>query len=168
MTLRQEGVIARFAGRIEASPVLAGAILIGSFAADTADEVSDVDVIVVVDEGRFDEAWEDRSELEGSEALVAWDVVDSKHSEIGGHKWLTADMVLVDCLVATPSSRVRLADPFRVLAGDVSLSDRLTHRQPIARAEVEAFAEELEAAGSVHDTERAYHALVKTIRAARS
>ena len=168
MTLRQESVTARLAERIEASPVLEGAILIGSFAADTADEVSDVDVIVVVDEGRFNEAWEDRCDLEGSEALVAWDVVDAKHAEIGGHKWLTADIVLVDCLLATPSSGVRLADPFRILAGDVSLSDTLTRRPPIVRAEVEAFAEELEAAGRLHDTERAYHELVKTVRAARS
>ena len=168
MTLRQEAVIVRLARTVEAMPALEGAILIGSFAADTADEISDVDVIAIVSEGRFDEAWDGRSDLEASEALVAWDAVDPQHAEIRGHKWLTKDMVLVDCLLATPSSGVRLANPFRVLAGGSSLPDRLTRRQPIVRAEVEAFADELEAAGRVHDAERAYHALANTIRAARS
>jgi hypothetical protein len=168
MTLRQEAVIARIALTVEAMPALEGAILIGSFAAHTADHVSDVDVIAIVAEGQFDEAWDGRSDLERCDALVAWDAVDPQHPEIGGHKWLTQDIVLVDCLLATPSSGVRLAEPFRVLAGDASLADRLTRRQTIARAEVESFADELEAAGHVHDVERAYHALAKTIRAARS
>jgi hypothetical protein len=168
VTLRQQRVLDELARRIEATHALEGAMVIGSFAAGTADDVSDLDLIVVVANGRFGEAWAARGELEGDETLVAWDAVDPAHPEIGAHKWLTMDMVLVECLLATPSSGVRLAEPFRVLAGDASLPDRLTRRPPIARAEVEAFAEELETAGRVHDVERAYHTLAKAIRAARN
>lgn len=167
MTLRQEGVIARLVQRVAAASALEGALLIGSFAAGTADDVSDVDVIVVVCEGQFDEAWNARQQIEGGEALAAWDGVDPKHAEIGGHKWLTRELVLVECLLATASSGVRLAEPFRVMAGDDALPGRLTRRPPIARVDLEAFARDLEAAGRVHDVERAYHALAEAVRAGR-
>ena len=134
--------------------MLEGAIVIGSFAAGTAD-------------GRFEKAWAARRELEGAEALVAWDDTDPADPEIGARKWLTRDIVLVECLVATPASGVKLAEPFRVVAGGDALPCSLARRPPIACEDVDAFARDLEAASRIQGVERAYHALVETVRSGR-
>ncbi len=75
---RQLGVSDRLVDRIGSSKVYAGAILVGSLAADSVDAMSDVDLIVVVSEGRFPAAWASRSQLEGGESIAAWDEVPSE------------------------------------------------------------------------------------------
>jgi predicted nucleotidyltransferase len=165
--VRQDTAIAALARRVDASPWLVGALLIGSFATRDADELSDVDVIVVVVEGRFEQAWARRAELHAEDALSAFDDVDPDVPEIGAHKWLTRDLVFFDCLLATPSSGVRLADPARLLTGPADLAERLPRRPRFARADLEAYANARRAAGRTSPVEDAYHALKEAVRRAR-
>jgi hypothetical protein len=167
VTLRQEPVLERLRRRIAAEDALEGALLIGSFATQSADTLSDLDVIVVVAEGRFAQAWAKRERLESGEAIAAWDDVDPDHAELGARMWLTRDLVLVECLLATPSSGVRLAEPHRVLVGDLSLPGRLQRKEAVTREEVRTFAAARAEAGRVNDVEDAYHRLVDAVRAAR-
>jgi len=165
---RQEAVIDRLTRRIETSGLLEGALLIGSLARGEGDEVSDVDLIVVVADGQFSQAWAARRALEGGEAVAAWDDIDPEHAEIGGHKWLTKDLVLVECLLATPSSGVRLTEPFALLAGDPGLPGRLARRQPFTRDELDDFAQGRVDAGRTHEIEIAYGQLARAVRSARA
>jgi hypothetical protein len=165
---RPDSVLDGLTERIGHDSDLAGALLLGSFATRTADELSDVDVLVVVREGRFDPAWAARSRLDGGEAIVAWDDVDPARAEIGGHKWLTRELVLLECLLATPSSGVRLAEPFSTLVGDASLPDLLERRAPIARDELEDFAQARADLGRAHPVETASEHLASTVHASRS
>jgi hypothetical protein len=60
--LRQWPIIAHVSERVASMQEFDGLILVGSFAAGTADEISDVDFIVVVADGKFAEAWGRRAE----------------------------------------------------------------------------------------------------------
>ncbi len=150
MTLRQWHVIEELKNRIAEMPEYLGVLLLGSCAAGTADAVSDVDLMLVVRPGEFERAWERRSALHAVEPLVAWDVRKDAEAEIGAHKWITTDLIMVECLIATPGSGVRLAEPFIVLTGEPNLTDMLTRRPPIRREEMRTVAntpgEELESA----------------------
>jgi predicted nucleotidyltransferase len=55
--LRQWPLIAYATEKASRMPDLDGLLLLGSFAAGRADQISDVDLVAVVAEGRFDEAW---------------------------------------------------------------------------------------------------------------
>jgi predicted nucleotidyltransferase len=165
--VRQQAAIERLARRVDANPVFEGALLLGSVASGGADEVSDVDVIVVVAEGRFDDGWAARAQLHGDEALAAFDDLDPAVAEIGGHKWLSRDLVFFDCLLGTPSSGLRLAGPVRVLTGPPDLADRLPRRPPHSRAELESYAEGRRVAGRTGGVEEAYHALKNAVRHGR-
>ncbi len=68
------------------------------------------------------------------------------------------DLVLVECLLATASSGVRLAEPAAVLAGDRGLLDRFPRRPPVTRAEMAAHPLDL------HPVERAYDQLKEAVR----
>jgi len=68
------------------------------------------------------------------------------------------DLVLVECLLATPSSGVRLAEPAAVLAGGRELLDRYPRRPPVTRAEMAAQPVDL------HPVERAYGELKEAVR----
>jgi hypothetical protein len=166
--LRQEPTLERLKERIENDPALEGAILIGSLATGAADDLSDIDVLVVVAEGRFEEVWSARHTLDGGEAIVAWDDVEPGREGIGGRKWLTRDLVFVECLLATPSSGVRLAGPYRLLAGSSALPDELDRRGQFTRDELDAYARDRVAAGRTHEIETAYGALVRAVRSVRS
>jgi predicted nucleotidyltransferase len=71
--LRQWPALVYIAERVEASPLFVGLLLIGSFAAGRADDVSDIDLVAVVAQGRFAEAWADRRELD----VMPREVVDT-------------------------------------------------------------------------------------------
>jgi predicted nucleotidyltransferase len=162
--VRQQPALERLARRIDAIPSLEGALLIGSVATGTADDLSDVDLIVVVREGRFEEAWAARAELHDDDALAAFDDVDPEVAEIGAHKWLSRDLVFFDCLLATPSSGARLAGASHVLAGPPDLAQRLPRRPPFSRADIERYAKERRAAARMGEIEDAYHALKNAVR----
>jgi len=155
--LRQLATLAALIEHVNASSRLDGAILLGSFAQGTPDAASDLDLIVCVPDSRFAEAWQQRTALQVTGAMVWWD----QHlipDRVGAHKWITNDLVLVECLLAAPDSGVRLASPYRVVAGDPGLAERFTARPPIQRAELGL---------DVHLVERAYDQLKEVIRSHR-
>lgn len=147
----------------ERGDVFDGAILMGSLVDGRGDDLSDIDLLAVVREGSFATAWNGRHELsEGS--LYAWDHVEGEDREVKGRKWLTLDLVLVECMIATPSSGVRLAEPVAVVAGDPALPDRLERRRPIAREELIEYSEDLRATGTMHEVEARYADLKTALR----
>ena len=155
--LRQSATLAALLEHITASSVLDGAILLGSFAHGTPDALSDLDLIVCARDGHFATAWQQRTALRVTGAMVWWD----QHlmpDRVGAHKWITNDLVLVECLLAAPDSGVRLASPYRVVAGDPGLAERFSARPPIQRAELGI---------DVHPIERAYDQLKEVIRSHR-
>jgi len=123
---RQRAALALLVARASSIDAVEGVVLIGSLAAGTADELGDVDALVVARPGRFDEAWSRRHELSAG-ALVAWDVTwdpDPK-PDCAGHNWLTRELVKVDCSLVDPDAGGKeLAEPFAVIAGPASLADR--------------------------------------------
>jgi hypothetical protein len=153
---RQERTLAALIERIAGSPWLDGAILVGSMAAGRADAISDVDLIVSVRAGAFESAWQDRHQLRAAGAILWWDVAPEPEREVAAHKWLTDDLVLVEALFAGPTSGVRLAPPWRVVAGDAALPDRFDRRPPIQRTEM---------GENVHPVERTFDDLKATLRA---
>jgi predicted nucleotidyltransferase len=161
---RQWPILVDLADRVEAEPALDGLILIGSFAAGTADELSDVDSVVVATEGSFDAAWDRRRDLDPSDALYAWDIRPDPTLEVGGRKFITRNIVKVECLIATPSSGVRLADPFVVAVGDESLGERFRRVPPIPREELDDYAKEQREVGNVPEIEMLYSALMCELR----
>lgn len=144
---------------VDESPALHGLVLVGSLVTGDIDPLSDVDALVIARDGRFEEAWAARNGLEGGESVVSWDRRSPEMAEAGAHKWMTNDLVLMDCLLATATSGVRLAEPFEVLVGPADLATRIPSRPPIARGEM---------ALTGHPIEDAYDELKMAIRRARA
>ena len=93
-------------------------LVIGSFAAGTADDLSDIDLYVLIDDGAFTDAWDHRDSLRPHGALYWWDIRPDANREIGTHNWLTSDMVLVECALTTAKAQPRLSEPYMVVEGD--------------------------------------------------
>jgi hypothetical protein len=168
-TLRQWPTFAHVARRVAEAPTLDGLIIAGSFADGRADDVSDVDFIVVVAEGRFEEAWEQRAHLQPAGTLAAWDVRRDPGVEQGAHKFLTGDIIKVECGMSTASLPDDvLADPFAVVVGDANLGDRFHRIGPIPPEVLEEYAQKLREEGGVPEVETLYGQLVRAIRAARA
>jgi hypothetical protein len=122
--VRQKSALAAITlGLTDAEEVL-GALLVGSMAAGTADAASDIDLIICVHPGRFDAAWRRREDLHVTGAVVSWDDDREVGREIGIHRWVTSDMVLVEAMFTSPGSGVRLAKPWKVIAGDSNVAAR--------------------------------------------
>lgn len=153
--LRQWPVMEGLCERIQSSPDLVGALLLGSFARGSADALSDVDLLVVAKSGRFDRAWAARDQLHGLEAVASFDDLVQPSEEMGGHKWMTRDLVFVECLIATPASGVRTTDDAVVVVGEAALKDALPKRPPIRREEM---------TGGTWEVERLYDALKDALR----
>jgi hypothetical protein len=133
-----------------ALPWVSVVIVIGSLASGQADGISDVDLLIGVHHHAFDQAWTNRARLRVTGAVRNWDHWLDEAGGAGTHKWLSADFVLVEALIAVPASGVRLAPPWRVLAGDPQLADRWPARPPISRDELRGGADTL------HPVEAAY------------
>jgi hypothetical protein len=124
-------VLAELSASCRESPDVIAAILVGSYARDDVDEVSDLDLILVAAQDRFESVWSSRVELS---ATAIWSAdSDLKAGGPGAHKWLTDDLVLVELLVGE-SGQFRLAEPFRLLWGDTSVLEQIPRRPPIDRA----------------------------------
>ena len=142
--LRQWPVLANVVRAIDESPDFLGGLLLGSLVTGSADELSDIDLIAVVPNGGFSSAWDARGRLHGDEPLATWDEMSPGVPEAGAHKWLSRDLVLVECLIATATSGVRLAEPYAVVAGDAEIAHTLTRRPPISRSEMRPTASQVE------------------------
>jgi predicted nucleotidyltransferase len=129
---RQRAVVQGLVDRLVERPWFRAAILVGSLASDMADELSDVDLLVVVNE--FTRAWREREELGSRAAIVAWDARPVQE-RVGVHKWLTRDLVLVECLLGEAGA-FRLAEPYRLLAGDEQILGGVPRRPRLTRAQV--------------------------------
>ena len=166
--LRQWPTLVEVVDRAQALPGFGAFILIGSFAGGSPDSMSDVDSIVSIDEGSFNSAWGDRTSLSGREPAFAWDVRPDPDREIGAHKWLTQELVLVECVLATPRARARLAEPYVVLAGDPARVEGFERVPPISRAELQAYVDQNRREGHEQpEVQRAYDELVRAVRAGR-
>lgn len=141
-------------------PWLDALLLVGSLADDAADALSDIDLLVVVRNGHFPQAWSDRACLHATDAVYVWDQRPNEQAEAAAHKWLTPDLVLVEALMATPRSGVRLALPWTVVTGDPEAASRLTQRPAIERTEM--------GVAEVHPVEAAYDEFKSRIRQAYS
>jgi len=154
--------------RVAEIPAVDGLLAIGSFAAGQPDELSDLDLVVVVPEGRFEEAWEQRASLQTPDALTWWDFRPYPDRDVGGHKFLTRDIVKVELLFSTPSGGAQLADPYAVLVGDDSLGERFPRLKPIPRQELQEYAQKLRDEGAMPKVESLYGDLMTAIRDARA
>jgi predicted nucleotidyltransferase len=162
--LRLWPTLAELVMRIEArTELFDGAILIGSLVEGKGDELSDIDIVSVVRDGRFAQAWATRAELSAG-ALYSWDHVEGEDREVKGHKWLTRDLVEVECLIATPASGMHLAEPVAVLAGEPSLPERFSRSGPLPRAAVDSYAQERRERSEMHEVEARYGELMRTLR----
>lgn len=149
-------------------PEFDGLMLLGSFARGSADEVSDVDFVAVAENGRFAEAWERRHELETPGALVSWDVRDDDDIGAGSHKWITRDVVKVECgIVDATYGDMQLAEPYAVIVGDAEIAARFPPLAPIPHDVLEAYAQKLRDGGHVPEVETRYGDLRDAIRNAR-
>lgn len=111
-----------------------GVIILGSFASGVADEFSDLDLVAVTVPGRFDQAWAARDHL-AEDVLVSWEERHGDTSLARWFKWLTRDLVKVECGIVDATSGERaLAEPFVVVLGDPSVADRFPR---ISRADLE-------------------------------
>jgi predicted nucleotidyltransferase len=144
--LRQWPALKETVDRVAQLDVFDGVIVLGSFADGEPDALSDVDLIAVAARDRFEEAWAVRRQLAG-EVLVAWESLASPDRQIRWFKWLTRDLVKVECGIAAPGSR-ELARPVVVLHGPASLADSFP---PIDRATRDARAARLRKQQEVFD-----------------
>jgi hypothetical protein len=158
--LRQWPRLVELADAASAPPFL-GVVLLGSLARGEADDLSDVDFTVFAPEGEFEHAWEQRHALHPHDAWC-WDYPRPPDArDVAGHRWLTADFVLFDGLIATPSG-TRVAAPLHVMVGGEVLRRQLVQREPIA-AEEKRRDDEI----SLHEVERLYGQLKLALRAHR-
>lgn len=97
-------------------------VVLGSFARGTADSVSDLDLSFITYEDTFLHAWARRRELHITGAVVAWDEFGPEDRLVAGHRWLTADVVLIESVISAPKGGGRLAEPFTVLAATLNWS----------------------------------------------
>jgi Nucleotidyltransferase domain len=159
---RQRAFLDRLQRQTAALPWAAAVVVIGSLASGRADAASDVDLLVAVSDNAFGHAWQRRHDLHVTGAVVEWDHWYDEHRRAGTHKWVTSDVVLVEALIATATSSVRLAQPWRLLIGDVSALNNWPTRPPITRNELVAGAQKL------HRVEAAFDQLKAELRAARN
>jgi hypothetical protein len=151
---RQQDTLAEVSDRLTNKAWLEGALVVGSMAAGTADPASDIDLIICTKSGHFDAAWQDRHRLHGPNTLACWDQ-HATVTDIGTHRWVTHDVVLVEALFATPTSGVRLAPPWKVIAGNPNVPTLFPHRPSIDRSEMTK---------DTHPIEQAFDQLKEVLR----
>lgn len=142
--------------------VLAGGVLIGSFARGSGDNLSDIDFIAVAHPGHWHAAWEVRRRLSAG-ALVTFDRFEEGAVGVAGHSWLTDYLVKVECLVAEPGA-MRIAGDAVVVVGDASLLDGFSRAQPFTREAIKQYASELRETQALEPVEQAYDDLVALLR----
>ena len=86
-------------------------VLVGSHAGGHGDALSDIDLLIFAADESFDPVWSRRHQVHGPGAVVCWDTIDPVRPGVGAHRWVGADGVLVETLIATVTSGVRVASP---------------------------------------------------------
>jgi hypothetical protein len=119
---RQWPALVALVDRVEELDVFDGLVVVGSFAAGSPDELSDLDVVLVARSGEFERAWEVRHQLSRG-ALARWDLQPGSSS--AGHNWLTRDLVKIDATILDPDGGEKpLAAPFVVCVGQPEVAAR--------------------------------------------
>jgi hypothetical protein len=157
---RQRATLRKIADAVARTAWLDALLVVGSLADGAADALSDIDLLVIVREGQFKQAWAERGTLRVTGTLCAWDQQLDQDAEVAAHRWLTTDLVLVEGLIATPSSGVRLAEPWELVVGRRDTPTDLMHRPPIERTEM--------GATEPHPVEAAYDDFKSRVRRACS
>ena len=164
--LRHWPTLVYVAERVEQSDLLDALIVIGSFAKVTADEASDLDLLIAVSEGEFDQAWERRSKLETRDALVAWDFRPEPDKPIGTRKFLTRDMIKVELQLSdAAAAEAVLAEPRFALVGEDAVMERYAPLNPIPAEVLADYARRIREDGLVPEVELRYSDLMAAIRA---
>ncbi len=167
--LRHWPTICHVAELVAADDALDALLVVGSFAKNRADEASDLDLMIAVAEGRFDDAWEQRAALQTPDALVAWDFRPDSERPLGSRKFLTRDVVKVEIGMSDArAAGARLAEPFFVLVGDDEVADRYERLEPIPDDVLEEYAQKLREKGLVPEVEMHYGDLMRAIRTMRA
>lgn len=167
--LRQWPLIAHAAKTAADIEELDGLLLLGSFSSGRADQISDVDLVAVVADGQFQAAWARRREFETPGTLFQWDVQIGSDGDVASHKWITQDIVKVECGFADAThSAMQLAEPYVVLVGDETVASRFPPLEPIPHDVLEAYAQELRDKGMVPEVETAYGELRRALRSQRN
>lgn len=154
---RHERELEKTVSAVQETEWMGTLILVGSLADGTADSMSDIDLILITSSDGFERAWAERHTLH-REVLACWDDRRPGKPDIGAHKWLTQEMVLVECLIGIQAG-VRLSEPFKQLAGDPHMVESIEKRPAVERGEMRA---------SENPIERAYDELKSAIRSATS
>lgn len=130
--LRHWPIIEHVASQVVQSDALDALIIAGSFAKNRADEASDLDLIITITPGRFDDAWDQRASLQTPGALFSWDVRRDPTRPAGARKFISRDIVKVEMGMSDPTATEDdLADPYVVLVGDASVAERYKRLAPI-------------------------------------
>jgi len=121
---RNRAAVARFASACEAEEAIIAAFLGGSLAAGTADEESDVDLYVVLDESRYDEFRDRRDEFLGRWGDLVFSTVIRDFEGLGFDMvlFVMADGVEGELALATPKNfRATHGGPHQVLVDKASI-----------------------------------------------
>jgi predicted nucleotidyltransferase len=153
-TSRQDALLERLSEYVEGSADIGTLVLVGSFANRAADALSDLDLFFITYQGRFEGAWHRRRDLHVTGAIVEWDL-DPPGAAVGGHRWLSPDLVLVEAVISGPDGGGRLAEPFRLVRGDPQLLKWFPRREPDEADEMTAVD---------HPVDIAYDAFKKAVR----
>lgn len=69
--------------------------------------------------------------METPGTLLGWDVQIQSDGDAASHKWITREIVKVECGFADASrSAMQLAEPYAVLVGDSSVATRFPALEP--------------------------------------
>ena len=120
-TSRQHAVLERLSEYVEGSAAIGALVVVGSFASRTADAVSDLDLFFITYRDHFEDAWTRRRDLHVTGAIVEWDVQDAQGDAVGGHRWLSPELVLVEAVISEPDGGGRITQPFELVTGDPQL-----------------------------------------------
>jgi predicted nucleotidyltransferase len=125
---------------ILASPSCAGAAVVGSLASGTADELSDIDLVVYVLAGTASSVMEELRGIAGSaSAVIKVEGAHDGHSQY--EKAVRSDLLSYEIHVIEPSTRFRLRAPYiEVVNRNACLESRTSQDKPIGREYQTVFA----------------------------
>ena len=125
---------------IRANPSCTGAAVVGSLASGTADELSDIDLVVYVLAGAASRVMGELRGISGSASAVV--KVEGAHDEHSQYeKAVRSDLLSYEIHVIEPATRFRLRAPYIEVANrDSYLESRQTQHKPIGREHQTVFA----------------------------